>query len=80
MAEWGLDLIALLQPTACISRLEELAGEDIAELVDFVVGWVPFVVVLEVQLVELEQEVNNTPAGDSVVDNFLGKGSCRVTE
>ena len=78
---WGLGSATLLQPIVYIFLLVEPAKEDTTRLVGcFVVGLVLAVEAFGVKLVELEQGVNNTPAGDSVVDNFLGKGSCRVIE
>ena len=49
-------------------------------MVDSSVGLALAVEAFGVKLVKLEQWVNNTPVGDSVVDSFLGKGSCNVTE
>ena len=76
---WGLGSATPLQPIVYIFLPVETAKEGNAGFVDFGAGLELAVEVFGCRLAALDQIVSST-LDDSVVGNFLGMGSCGVTE
>jgi hypothetical protein len=72
---WGLGQVTLLPPTVCRGLPVRLAEEGIAELAVY-----SSELVLAGEGFEQEQVVNNTQAGDFVVDDLLCRGPYKESE